>query len=503
MTEVLHSHLPNSGPLQTTQISQPQSQPQTHLSNNSETSLSQALKLDQDVESKDRDKEEDQLSLLALLLTVFRKSLGSSCKNLREEKICSGMEIGWPTDVRHVAHVTFDRFNGFLGLPVEFEPEVPRRAPSASASVFGVSTESMQCSYDSRGNSVPTILLLMQGHLYAQGGLQAEGIFRINAENSQEEHVRELLNSGILPEGVEVHCLAGLIKAWFRELPSGVLDPLEPEQVMQCETEEQCTELVRLLPPTEAALLDWAINLMADVVLEEHHNKMNAHNIAMVFAPNMTQMADPLTALVYAVQVMNFLKTLIARTLKERGVYLIDSSDASHLEPSNDNGHHSSTQPCPEELLSENEENGHSFVADEPILSGNSSDHAEEDDTAKHGSCSSQTSKENAIADESTVHTSCSGEIPTPANCTKTCCADTNDETNSGEHPIPMKFNHLALPDMSISQSSASYLWKGPKKIPAQPNFRVTGTATEKSRESSAIASHINSSRTAWIEAWR
>jgi len=41
------------------------------------------------------------------------------------------MDIGSPTNVRHVAHVTFDRFNGFLGLPVEFEPEVPRRPPSA------------------------------------------------------------------------------------------------------------------------------------------------------------------------------------------------------------------------------------------------------------------------------------------------------------------------------------------------------------------------------------
>lgn len=30
----------------------------------------------------------------------------------------------------------------------------------------------MQCSYDLRGNSVPTILLLMQRRLYEQGGLQ-------------------------------------------------------------------------------------------------------------------------------------------------------------------------------------------------------------------------------------------------------------------------------------------------------------------------------------------
>lgn len=39
-------------------------------------------------------------------------------------------------------------------------------------SVFGVSAESMQCSYDEKGNSVPTILLLMQERLYSQQGLK-------------------------------------------------------------------------------------------------------------------------------------------------------------------------------------------------------------------------------------------------------------------------------------------------------------------------------------------
>lgn len=58
---------------------------------------------------------------------------------------------------------------------------------------------------------------------------------------------------------------------------------------MHCNTEDDCTELVKLLPSTKAALLDWAINLMADVVQHEQYNKMNARNIAMVFAPNMTQ----------------------------------------------------------------------------------------------------------------------------------------------------------------------------------------------------------------------
>jgi hypothetical protein len=42
-----------------------------------------------------------------------------------------GIEIGRPTDVRHVSHVTFDRFGGFLGLPADLEPDVPRPTPSA------------------------------------------------------------------------------------------------------------------------------------------------------------------------------------------------------------------------------------------------------------------------------------------------------------------------------------------------------------------------------------
>ncbi|CAO2840103.1 unnamed protein product [Amaranthus hypochondriacus] len=340
-------------------------------------------------ELKRREKEREELSFLALLVALFRKSL-ISCSTTAHSS--ASMDISWPTNVRHVAHVTFDRFDGFLGLPVEFEPEVPRRAPSASTSVFGVSTESMQLSYDSRGNCVPTILILMQRRLYAQGGLQEEGIFRITADNNQEEFVRDQLNGGFIPDDIDVHCLAGLIKAWFRELPTGVLDPLAPEDVMQCQSEEDCIELVRLLPPTESALLDWAINLMADVVQEELYNKMNAHNIAMVFAPNMTQMADPLTALMYAVQVMNFLKTLITKRLRDREDARIDPPPPSCAGPSDESGHQSPSQMCLGDYLhdeTEGSELEHYSSDDEPVFDSphdtkQSEDGDESDDSPFH-----------------------------------------------------------------------------------------------------------------------
>ncbi|RWW08050.1 hypothetical protein GW17_00028536 [Ensete ventricosum] len=126
------------------------------------------------------------------------------------------------------------------------------------------------------------------------------------------------------------------MQAWFRELPTGVLDSLPPEQVMQCRTEEDCAKLAGLLPPAEAALLDWAIHLMADVVQEEQQNKMNAYNVATVFAPNMTQMADPFTALMYAVQVMNFLRMLILKALKERQPSTVSDTSVPDTSSSDD-----------------------------------------------------------------------------------------------------------------------------------------------------------------------
>ncbi len=43
--------------------------------------------------------------------------------------------------------------------------------------VFGVAAEDMECGYDSRGNSVPCILLRMQERLYQTGALKVCMVF--------------------------------------------------------------------------------------------------------------------------------------------------------------------------------------------------------------------------------------------------------------------------------------------------------------------------------------
>ena len=83
------------------------------------------------------------------------------------------------------------------------------------------------------------------------------------------------------------------------------------------------------------------------------------------------QMADPLTALMYAVQVMNFLKTLVMKTLKEREESMVESSPASNPNSFDDDGHQSSSQL---NLRDDSEnrngqiEDEKEYVAQEPVL---------------------------------------------------------------------------------------------------------------------------------------
>lgn len=89
--------------------------------------------------------QQNQLSLMALLLATLRKSVSSSCRLVGDDdqqgaefgpsSFVDHMEIGWPTNVQHLTHVTFDRFHGFLGLPAEFQVEIPCRVPSARSGI--------------------------------------------------------------------------------------------------------------------------------------------------------------------------------------------------------------------------------------------------------------------------------------------------------------------------------------------------------------------------------
>jgi hypothetical protein len=77
-------------------------------------------------------------------------------------------------------------------------------------------------------------------------------------------------------------------------------------------------------------------------------------------------MADPLTALMYAVQVMNFLKMLIQKTLKDREESNLEEASLPQKDPSDENGHQK-----PSVTLDSQPEEGSrrpSYANEEPLL---------------------------------------------------------------------------------------------------------------------------------------
>lgn len=79
-----------------------------------------------------RDNNQSHFAILDIVAAALKKSL-VTCRVVgrEEDASSSSLDISWPTEVRHVSHVTFDRLNGFLGLPSELEPELPIKVPSA------------------------------------------------------------------------------------------------------------------------------------------------------------------------------------------------------------------------------------------------------------------------------------------------------------------------------------------------------------------------------------
>lgn len=193
------------------------------------------------------------------------------------------------------------------------------------------------------------------------------------------------------------------------------------------------------------------------------------------------QMADPLTALMYAVQVMNFLKMLVQKTLKDRE----ESSPEDVLLPqkdrSDENGHQKPSVTL-DSLLEEGSRRP-SFANEEPLL--NSPAHSTGDKPNETNTTEGVTSAFTAQASEVVMtmedSTSCSQPaIASPATIADASCATaTNSLQGKGSRSPNRRRN---------------------RKGKGQSGTRTT-PAAEKSRGVS-IVSRINS-KVERIEAWR
>eukprot|EP00457_Paulinella_chromatophora_P010054 gb/GEZN01010141.1/.p1 GENE.gb/GEZN01010141.1/~~gb/GEZN01010141.1/.p1 ORF type:complete len:385 (+),score=63.23 gb/GEZN01010141.1/:158-1156(+) len=164
---------------------------------------------------------------------------------------------------------------------------------------------------------IPNVLLNLKAELVDSGGLAHEGVFRKAPLGSELTALKRALNlsGGILPSSEEfardADTLATLIKQWFRDAPTGLLDAIsldEMAKVMEAnhtlllssssekeaESKQEPSISLGLLSRTDRALLYWLLDLSVLTCQHETANKMTPKAMAVVLGPNLKRLDDPM-----------------------------------------------------------------------------------------------------------------------------------------------------------------------------------------------------------------
>lgn len=208
------------------------------------------------------------------------------------------------------------------------------------------------------------------------------------------------------------------------------------------------------------------------------------------------QMADPLTALMYAVKVMNFLKTLIEKTLKDREDSVIESAPVLRTNPSDEDGHQSASQLYQDEqneLENDEAEDEQVFVSEKPAPE--SPPHPSKDN------CTAKTESQNLLFSIENIIPGGSQSLAN--NCPCEIVSELNALTNEEQETVPARQVGTAQScrRSNLDRSSSMNLKKGTKKANEPGKVLTAGAAAQRGKKN-GIVGRLNS-RTELAEAWR
>lgn len=178
--------------------------------------------------------------------------------------------------------------------------------------VFGVDPVSLELEEDD-GYKVPSILALMRRSLIEHGGLSQEGIFRLAGEQTEIRRIKEIMNKKEFSSSNDVNTIASLIKIWFRELPTPILNALPAESIFYSNDINDCVTAFNTLPEPQKTLLEWLLHLLIMTATNSGINKMSAQNLAIVVAPNLYDVStsNPMEGLVMSQKCVQFLHNVL------------------------------------------------------------------------------------------------------------------------------------------------------------------------------------------------
>lgn len=184
--------------------------------------------------------------------------------------------------------------------------------------VFGVDPMTLDL-VDDNGFRVPKVLADMKRIIIEKGGVNTEGIFRLAGEQTEIKRIKEMMNNKIFDNKTnDINAIASLVKIWFRELPTPILNALPQESIMSFHDAKDCVAAYQSLPEPNKTLLDWLLDFMTVIVANSAVNKMTAQNLAIVVAPNLYDIntPNPMEGLFLSQKCAAFLNHVLLATMR-------------------------------------------------------------------------------------------------------------------------------------------------------------------------------------------
>jgi len=211
-----------------------------------------------------------------------------------------------PDQVKHTRH-------GFFNHKTQkFEGNFPENFRRALEKQFGVPPKQLVSrkvpGYDAK---IPAILLDLKGMLKQLDGYKITGIFRLAPSGKNNEAVKDLIDLGEdwKDQITDVNLCANLLKVWFRELPTPILNQVENGVIEMSQDIASVKKATDLFPEPSRSILLWLWDLCVEVAEYENENKMGAQNLAIVIGPNLfntQKFSNPMLAMTFSGKVVTF-----------------------------------------------------------------------------------------------------------------------------------------------------------------------------------------------------
>lgn len=232
---------------------------------------------------------------------IFSPSAGTIDKN-KSKTIKAKLIVNSKLNINHKVTLKIDdEMSHFLTVRIRCE-----------TGVFGVEPSSLEMEEDN-GYQVPCILVSMKRSIIEFGGLKQEGLFRLAGEQTEIKRIKEIMNKKEFVSSGDINTIASLLKIWFRELPTPILNCVPQESIFHSNDVAGCVKAFEDLPELQKTLLSWLMDLLIMTAQNSKENKMTSQNLAIVVAPNLYDVStsNPMEGLVMSQKCVQFLHNVL------------------------------------------------------------------------------------------------------------------------------------------------------------------------------------------------